>query len=276
LIKQYIVKSVEDESRGKRDWLALRTLQGTGFVPELLWPEELDEVSGHVVVTRFVPGIPADKSDVSKRALENLGKALAVLHHNTSEKLEPRTREILLPLKDLDLHYRDIVLNLMETPEFERCRELWPQQTLFAEKHAREALRGHSRIGRCPKSLIHGDLVLENVLVGTSGEIWLVDWEYSTLGPRMADIAYLLALNPELTPRQTRFIRNGYGSKWNDGEIRKWQPLVASLGLVWYLNQASKETSVDEKGSKGLVSMNIANFQKIAMSIEPSKALGGQ
>jgi len=64
----------------------------------------------------------------------------------------------------------------------------------------------------------------------------------------MADIAYLLSLNPELESHQVNMIKNGYGSTWESEDIRKWTPLVTSLGVCWYLLQI--ETTLPSKTTK--------------------------
>jgi len=37
----------------------------------------------------------------------------------------------------------------------------------------------------------HNDLVLENILIGTTGRVWLIDWEYSSMASPYWDLAIL-------------------------------------------------------------------------------------
>jgi thiamine kinase-like enzyme len=37
----------------------------------------------------------------------------------------------------------------------------------------------------------HNDLVLENILIGTTGQVWLIDWEYSSMASPYWDLAIL-------------------------------------------------------------------------------------
>lgn len=71
--------------------------------------------------------------------------------------------------------------------------------------------------GTC--SVIHGDLNLENVLVGPEGVVWLIDFAETRLGPPVYDfahlgaelIAHVIALQePDAAAFHTQFCHNGY------------------------------------------------------------------
>ncbi len=69
------------------------------------------------------------------------------------------------------------------------------------------------------RSIIHGDLNLENVLVGPEGVVWLIDFAETRLGPPVYDFAHLGAeliahviapQEPDAAAFHTQFRMNGY------------------------------------------------------------------
>lgn len=67
--------------------------------------------------------------------------------------------------------------------------EFKPKLKPFVEK----ALTNYSLIKRYDEKLVpsHNDLVLENILVGNSQKMWIIDWEYSAMASPYWDLATL-------------------------------------------------------------------------------------
>ena len=237
LIKRFNLSTEDNDRRMERHWWALKILQRNLVVPELLWPEQLKGQYEKVVVVRFIEGTPAKDLRLSKKLLLALGNCLSLVHKTSKERIIPQADAILTYPTNLWLQYSQIIRNSISGKNFNQCKKLWSEEANLIEKYVLKTLKLDLYSERTNNCLLHGDLVLENILIDDSNRIWLIDWEYATLGPPMADIAYLLSLNPELGSNQIEAIKKGYGSQWNDEEIEKWIPLVTSLGLCWYLLQ---------------------------------------
>jgi aminoglycoside phosphotransferase (APT) family kinase protein len=74
-----------------------------------------------------------------------------------------------------------------------------------------------------PEVLIHGDLALDNVLVGDDG-MCLIDWSGGDLGDPRYDIALALATNPELYLRdeEVEAFFEGYACTPIDAATLRW------------------------------------------------------
>jgi aminoglycoside phosphotransferase (APT) family kinase protein len=175
----------------KREYRVITGLHGTAVpVPETVLLTEDPEVLGApFYVMEFVPGTPFRQAD----ELKALG--------------EDRTRKIAFSLIDtlVELHAVDpesVGLGDFGRPEgfLERQLRRWKKQ--LDGSRSRDlpgADQLHDRLAaRVPESgrpaIVHGDYRLDNVLVGEDDRINAVlDWEMSTLGDPLTDLALLVA-----------------------------------------------------------------------------------
>jgi aminoglycoside phosphotransferase (APT) family kinase protein len=75
-----------------------------------------------------------------------------------------------------------------------------------------------------PEVLIHGDLALDNVLVGDDGTMRLIDWSGGGIGDPRYDIALALGTEPELSLGEAELAAffDGYGSARRDTATMRW------------------------------------------------------
>ena len=75
-----------------------------------------------------------------------------------------------------------------------------------------------------PEVLIHGDLALDNVLVGEDGALSLIDWSGGGQGDPRWDIALALDTQPDVTlrPDDIAAFENAYGQTLPDAAIQRW------------------------------------------------------
>ena len=86
-----------------------------------------------------------------------------------------------------------------------------------------------------PFSLLHGDLVGENVVwPAAGGDPVLVDWEFWRMGDAAEDLAYLIAMN-DLPAGVAGQVLGGYGADAGMRvRIARWQPLVLVDAGLWH------------------------------------------
>jgi hypothetical protein len=112
-----------------------------------------------------------------------------------------------------------------------------------AMAHAGSWWRGR----RGPRTLVHGDLRLDNLLIGTEPhELWIVDWQTLALGSGMIDVSYFLGGNLHADERRrveedlvrghhARLVAagvEGYGWDrcWEDHRRGTWHGVFMAVG----------------------------------------------
>jgi len=75
-----------------------------------------------------------------------------------------------------------------------------------------------------PETLIHGDLALDNVIIGEDGSLGLIDWSGGDVGDPRYDLSLALATEPELQLRDADVMAlfEGYGGTPLDAATRRW------------------------------------------------------
>ncbi|GAA3721162.1 phosphotransferase family protein [Spinactinospora alkalitolerans] len=181
-----------------REYRVISALAGTDVPvpPTVLLCEDPDVIGARFYVMDFVPGTPYRTSE----ELRELGAE--------------RTRAVVLSMIDtlVDLHAVDpasVGLADFGRPEgfMERQLRRWSKQ--LAASRSRD-LPGidelHARLAAAlPESpeptIVHGDYRLDNILVDTDDRITAVlDWEMSTLGDPLTDLALVVAYTSRELP----------------------------------------------------------------------------
>ena len=82
----------------------------------------------------------------------------------------------------------------------------------------------HRRPDPVPEVLIHGDLALDNVLVGAGDSMSLIDWSGGAHGDPRYDLALALRTEPEIELGETELAAffEGYGGVPMDRATRRW------------------------------------------------------
>lgn len=103
------------------------------------------------------------------------------------------------------------------------------------EDNYREMFKLMSRMGNLNPT--HNDVWPENIIKDQNGKIWLVDWEYATMGDKHFDIAYLIE-SMYLDEHEEKIFLDSYNS-FDDynAYIQEWMPLyqrfVNWITIVW-------------------------------------------
>jgi aminoglycoside phosphotransferase (APT) family kinase protein len=82
----------------------------------------------------------------------------------------------------------------------------------------------HRRPGPVPEVLIHGDLALDNILVGAEDAMSLIDWSDGAQGDPRYDLALSLRTEPEIELGEIELAAffEGYGGVPVDRATRRW------------------------------------------------------
>ena len=87
----------------------------------------------------------------------------------------------------------------------------------------------------------HNDLWWENILKDQNGKLWIVDWEYATMGNKHFDLAYFIE-SLELNSKQRKIFLNEYSAAsqeliFNKKALQKYERFVNYLTMCWALSQ---------------------------------------
>jgi thiamine kinase-like enzyme len=150
----------------------------------------------------------AHNADIASR----LGIAPESIWRNESGLSLNQTLLNTSPIKTTDINNKTILGNLLKTivglhkskNKFHgvvELAELFPRYYQLAPAHIQSQIKTSYKIAigklesisgkeklRVPS---HNDLVLENILIGTTGQVWLIDWEYSSMASPYWDLAIL-------------------------------------------------------------------------------------
>ncbi len=175
-----------------------------GVAPKVVFATE------GVLVTEFVDGRTLVQGEpVSSELLVRLARCLRRLHEATvPEDLAPfdpagtcrRQLEVLPDTRVSSSRRRRILKILVRAPELR------------------------------PRSLIHADLIPENVIV-RDGSLFLVDWEYAGFGDPLVDLA-MVAVHFGLLEEQRQTFLAAYGGVEPD-VVTRLMPVIAAREAIW-------------------------------------------
>ena len=107
------------------------------------------------------------------------------------------------------------------------------------DNNYREMIKLLSRMGKI--NPCHNDIWRENIIKDKHGKIWLVDWEYATMGDKHFDIAYFLK-SFRLDDKKQQVFLDAYNSyddynAYIDEWIIKYKRFTAWLTCLWVYAQ---------------------------------------
>ncbi len=160
-----------------------------GIAPNCVWRNE----SGLSLSVTVPDSCPMNPNDIDNRAiLGKLLKTISRLHKSKNKFLGVVDLAKLLPR-----YYQQVPEHLQSQIE-------------SSYKLAMTKLEGllHKEKILVPS---HNDLVLENILIGATGQVWLIDWEYSSMASPYWDLA-TLSNAAKLDQTQCIWLLAEYGS----------------------------------------------------------------
>jgi spectinomycin phosphotransferase len=138
------------------------------------------------------------------------------------ETFEPQGADLV---RDLDVHIGDRVFR---EPAAHRIAAFWRgrRDEIRLLVHRAEEL-GQQLARRSPALVLcHADIHTANVLVGSDGQLWIVDWDETVLAPKERDLMFVVGggINDQMVgPRDEELFFEGYGMTALD-----------ALGLAYY------------------------------------------
>ncbi len=95
-------------------------------------------------------------------------------------------------------------------------------------------------------SLLHDDLVGQNVVWGANGESRFIDWEDTRIGDPAEELDYIVS-EADLSDFQQEHLWHGYAAARPDADLNgiylrmaHWGPLVAMASIRWWLDRVAR------------------------------------
>ncbi len=265
LIKEYLVR---DESidpvyqRFIREKESLQLLKGNSHAPDLL--NYYDDAKKYIIVRKWVEGQPFNIIYVQNH-MKSLIEAIISTHRTTDSTSG-------------DFHYFDVIKRYLQeyknilsySINSSSLHNLFPTLPLYS-KLDRFFYDQFSQI-RESKCIvrIHGDLVLSNIILAENiKDIVFIDWEYSTLGDPLIDLAYLLSQN-QISQNLQQIIIKNYNKKLkiqvNRAKLKVYYDLMILMSGLWYAIHAARLISANKQpfhhvSSKKFIKLALDQFQ---------------
>ena len=259
LIKEYLIR---DESydpvflRFVREKESLNLLKGNNHAPFLL--NYYDNENNYFIVRKWVEGQPFSTIHVQNH-MKSLIDAIISIHGLTASTSG-------------DFHYFDVIKRYLQGYKhisslnnlFTKLPQYDQIDHYFSEQYSQ--IRESYHIVR-----IHGDLVLSNIiLTRDKKDVVFIDWEYSTLGDPLIDLAYLLSQN-QISSDVQRGIIGNYERKLNvqvdHAELRLYYDLMILMSGLWYAIHASRLYSLfHDDSSREFVRLALDQFKMLNLS----------
>ena len=213
--------------------------------PRLLWFDDHGEwLEKPAMCLEFLEGEARALHDASLVDLEVLGKAVGELHN-----IEPAPGLLLdaRPLPNatyahelLTWYERDLMQKPFPGSGAER-RIHEEAEAAFAV--AAVSLERSVRIEHFGQqgswSLLHDDLVYQNIVWGANGEPRFIDWEDTRIGDPAEELAYIVS-EADLSDFQQGHLWRGYSATRPDADLdgirlrmTRWGPIVAISSIRW-------------------------------------------
>ncbi len=97
---------------------------------------------------------------------------------------------------------------------------------------------------------MHNDIWMDNIIKDSDNKIWILDWEYATMGDKHFELAYYIE-SQKLSPNQREIFLNAYNafdgkSSYNELLLPKYRKFVMWLIVTWALAQEKLPFPIDE------------------------------
>ena len=199
--------TIEKEHNGFNHRFDYKILNELDFVPEVVEDNE------KFFSSKFIEG--QSLSNPTDEDLKNLGLLMRKLHMSDiklpGNNIRRRVKEYIKKINDKYLKVEEIDQN-------------WD-----------EAHKVLKRMGRL--NPVHNDVWNQNIVKDKDNKLWLVDWEYASMGDKHFDLAYYIE-SAYLDERQEAILLEAYDSTDDyKAFIDEWMPsyklLVNWLALLW-------------------------------------------
>ncbi|UUM19803.1 MULTISPECIES: phosphotransferase [unclassified Mycoplasma] len=104
---------------------------------------------------------------------------------------------------------------------------------------------------------LHNDLFKTNILMDKNQKLWIVDWEYASMGDKHFDLAYFITSN-NLNKHQEKVFLDRYESYWEE-YLYQHKILIYYLIILWLNNQETMP--FDDKPFYQLVEQSVQEYE---------------
>ena len=217
--------------------------------PRLLWSGEDGEwLETPAMCLEFIQGEQRVLHDASPGDIEALGSAVGELHNI---ELAPDLLVDARPAPDATYAHE-----LLTWYESELLQKPFPESGVEPRIHedaaaalaaATVSLERSARIEHFGLqgswSLLHGDLVEQNIVWGADGEPRFSDWEDTMIGDPTLELVYIVS-EADLSDFQLEHMWRGYSAARPDADLdgirlrmAYWGPIVAVASIRWWLDR---------------------------------------
>ena len=217
--------------------------------PRLLWFDDNGEwLEKPAMCLGFLEGEARVLHDASPGDLEALGEAVGELHNiEPAPGLLVDTRPVpdatyaheLLTWYERELLQKPFPGSGVERRIHEDAAAAFAVATASLERSAKIEHFGQ----RGSWSLLHDDLVDQNIIWGANGEPRFIDWEDTRIGDPAEELAYIVS-EADLSDFQQEHVWRGYSATRPDADLdgirirmAYWGPIVAIASIRWWLDR---------------------------------------
>ncbi len=236
LVKEYLIHNESIDPvylRFLREKNSLWLLKQNPHAPQLLKYHDTD--NHFLIVREWVEG-KSFNINLDRDHVELLINAIISIHSITDSAAG-------------DFHYYDVIKGYLQEykkvfSHFTNFPHYQLVERFFHEHNHQIQSLGSGK----PAVRIHGDLVLSNVILSyDKNDVVFIDWEYSTLGYPLFDLAYLLTQN-QLSQKAQQTIIEKYEDQLeiqvNSNDLKLCCAIMNLMSGLWYVIQAANLKSM--------------------------------
>ena len=229
--------------------------------PRLLWfGADGEWLERPAMCLEFLEGEARVLHDAPAGDLEALGNAVGELH---GSELDPDLLRDARPVADatygqelLAWSERELVLKRFPVSGLERrTREGAAAALGVAAASLERAGTIQHFAQRGSWSLLHGDLVHQNIVWGAGGTPRFIDWEDARIGDPAQELAYIVG-EADLNDSQQDQLWCGYAASRPDADLdgirlrmAVWGPIVATASIRWWLDRVVRIRQGEENAA---------------------------
>ena len=229
--------------------------------PRLLWFDDDGEwLEKPAMCLGFLKGEARALHDASPGDLEALGKAVGELHSiGPAPGLLVDARPVpdatyaqeLLTWYERELSQKPFPGSGVERRIHEDAAAAFAVATASLERSAKIEHFGQQGSW----SLLHGDLVEQNIVWSANGEPRFIDWEDTRIGDPAEELAYIVS-EANLSDIQQEHLWRGYSATRPDADLdgirlrmAYWGPIVAIASIRWWLDRVVRIKQGERKAA---------------------------
>ncbi len=225
----------------KKEIIISETFYGHVKIPKLLYVSEDNATKRTCLIYEYIPGASMQKMQIHNGKLEDdiitqVAKSAAYIH-NSDILFDTKMNEDYPPF----LTWYDSFLDK------EMVMERLGQDIQKRVKTMLASKKGDLYKIDTYMSFIHSDFRPANMLIDNNHSVWIVDWEFSGFGHRLADIGQFFRYTDYFYPKQTKLFEDVYNHYSNIKLPMNWYELSKLRDLVNPLQMLGANENLPKK-----------------------------